>query len=128
VNCESCRHDNPVEASAIGRARQLLDAETTRVIRSSEQEAATGLTRYDLARQFRLAFGTSPYRYSLMRRLDCAGAELRRNQRLADVALAAGFADQPHFSRRIKSAYGLTPARYRALAGQVTDPLGRRSR
>jgi AraC-like DNA-binding protein len=118
------RHDG----SAIARARQLLDAQTTRVIRSSELEAATGLTRYDLARQFRLAFGTSPYRYSLMRRLDRARAELRRNRRLADVALAAGFADQAHLSRRFKSAYGLTPARYRALAGQVTDPLRLRSR
>jgi AraC-like DNA-binding protein len=117
-----------LDGSAIARARQLLDAQTTRVIRSSELEAATGLTRYDLARQFRLAFGTSPYRYSLMRRLDRARAELRRNRRLADVALAAGFADQAHLSRRFRSAYGLTPARYRALAGQVTDPLRLRSR
>ena len=103
--------------SAVARARQFLDAETTRVIRSSELEEVTGLTRYDLARQFRSAFGTSPYRYSLMRRLDSARAQLRRNRSLADVALAAGFADQAHLSRMFKHAFGVTPARYRALEG-----------
>jgi AraC-like DNA-binding protein len=109
-----------LDSSAVARARQFLDAETTRVVRSSELEAVTGLTRYDLARQFRAAFGTSPYRYSLMRRLDRARAQLRRNRSLADVALAAGFADQAHFSRMFKSGFGVTPARYRALEANRT--------
>ena len=104
-----------VHGGAVARARQFLDAETTRVIRSSELEEVSGLSRYDLARQFRSAVGTSPYRYSLMRRLDCARALLRRNRSLADVALAAGFADQAHLSRMFKYAFGVTPARYRAL-------------
>ena len=104
-----------LDGGAVARARQFLDAETTRVIRSAELEEISGLTRYDLARQFRSAFGTSPYRYSLMRRLDCARAQLRRNRSLADVALTAGFADQAHLSRMFKSAFGVTPARYRAL-------------
>jgi AraC-like DNA-binding protein len=104
-----------LDGGAVARARQFLDAETTRVIRSSELEEVSGLTRYDLARQFRSAFGTSPYRYSLMRRLDFARAELRRNRSLADVALAAGFADQAHLSRMFKHAFGVTPAHYRAL-------------
>jgi AraC-like DNA-binding protein len=78
-------------------------------------EEVTGLTRYDIARQFRSAFGASPYRYSLMRCLDRARAQLRWNRSLADVALAAGVADQAHLSRMFKYAFGVTPARYRAL-------------
>ena len=58
-----------VDVSAVERARQFLDAERTRVVHSSELESITGLTRYDLARQFRVMFGTSPHRYLLMRRL-----------------------------------------------------------
>ncbi|MCI0347645.1 MAG: helix-turn-helix transcriptional regulator [Chloroflexi bacterium] len=85
------------------------------MVRSSELEEVSGLTRYDLARQFRSAFGTSPYRYSLLRRLDCVRAQLRRNRSVADVALAAGFADQAHLSRMFKSAFGVTLGRYRAL-------------
>ena len=34
---------------------------------------------------------------------------------LAAVAQEAGFADQAHFTRMFKSAYGVTPARYAAL-------------
>ena len=119
----SCREDaTPIrlDGSALDRARQFLDAETTRVIQSSELERVTGLTRYDLARQFRAAFGTSPYRYSLMRRLDYARVELDRNRSLADVALAAGFADQAHLWRMFKYAFGVTPARYRALEANRT--------
>jgi len=61
-----------VDVPRVERARQFLDAERTRVVRSSELESITGLTRYDLARQFKVMFGTSPYRYLLMRRLDFA--------------------------------------------------------
>jgi AraC-like DNA-binding protein len=109
-----------LDVSALARARQFLDAETTRVIRSLELEEVTGLTRYDLARQFRSAFGTSPYRYSLMRRLDRARAHLRRTRSLADVALAAGFADQAHLTRMFKAAFGVSPARYRMLEASRT--------
>jgi AraC-like DNA-binding protein len=104
-----------VNVSALERARQFLDAERTRVVRSTELEALTGLTRYDLARQFRVVFGTSPYRYLLMRRLDLAREGIHRGRPLADVALEAGFADQAHLTRVFKAAFGLTPARYRAL-------------
>ena len=104
-----------LNAAAAERARQLLDAGRTRVVRSAELEAATGLSRYELARQFRLAFGTSPHRYLLMRRLDTAREAIHRGRPLAEVADEVGFADQAHFTRVFKAASGLTPARYRAL-------------
>ena len=103
-----------VDTRAVGRARAFLDAETTRVVQSAELEAVTGLTRYDLARQFRAAVGTSPYRYSLMRRLERART-LLHERALAEVALATGFADQAHFSRAFKAAFGVTPGRFRTL-------------
>ena len=113
-----------VDAPAVARARQFLDAERTRVVRSSELESVTGLTRYELARQFRIMCGTSPYRYLLMRRLDFARARIHQARPLVEVACDAGFADQPHFTRVFKAAYGLTPARYRALrAGRGSADL-----
>jgi AraC-like DNA-binding protein len=108
----ACRR---VDLGAVERARQFLDAERTRVVHSTELESITGLTRYDLSRQFRLAFGTSPYRYLLMRRLEFARDQVHRDRPLAEVAGDAGFADQAHFTRVFKSAFGLTPARYRGL-------------
>jgi AraC-like DNA-binding protein len=104
-----------VDANALARARLFLDAETARVVRSSELEQVSGLERYDLARQFRAAFATSPYRYSLLRRLDRARAELARQRPPGAVALATGFADQAHLTRMFRRAFGMTPGRYAAL-------------
>jgi AraC-like DNA-binding protein len=116
-----------VDVPAVERARQFLDAERTRVVRSAELESITGLTRYDLARQFRIMFGTSPYRYLLMRRLGFARERLHQARPLVEVACDAGFADQPHFTRAFKAAFGLTPARYRALrAGRASADLTER--
>ena len=106
------------EEAALARARRFLDAETDRVIRSSELEAVAGLTRYDLARQFRLAFGTSPYRYSLMRRLDRARAAASGGMPLAEVAAETGFADQAHLARMFRRTFGVTMARDRALTAR----------
>lgn len=104
-----------IDITAVDRARQFLDAETTRVVSSAELEAITGLTRYELARQFRAVVGTSPYRYSLMRRLAAARAQIARRRPLVDVALETGFADQAHFTRRFTDAFGITPGQYSAL-------------
>jgi AraC-like DNA-binding protein len=103
-----------IDLRALARACDFLDSRLS-VVRSAELEHVTGLSRYELARQFRALYGTSPYRYSLMRRLDFARAGLRRGERLVDVALAAGFADQAHFTRTFGSTYGVPPARYAQL-------------
>jgi AraC-like DNA-binding protein len=89
---------------------------STRVVSSGELEAVSGLTRFELARQFRAVAGTSPYRYSVMRRLAAARARIARRQPLVDVALATGFADQAHLTRRFTEAFGITPGQYAKLS------------
>ena len=60
-----------------------------------------------------------------MRRLDLAREWIQRGHPLAAVACDAGFADQAHLTRVFKAAFGLTPARYRALAATTlgAEPL-----
>jgi AraC-like DNA-binding protein len=111
-----------LDVPSLERAREYLHGRRS-VVRSVELESVAGLSRFELARQFKALYGTSPYRYSLQRRLDFARQQLWRGQPLVEVALAAGFADQAHFTRMFASTYGLPPGRYirlRAAAVPVT--------
>ncbi len=124
-SCKQVHGPRRLDVTALRRARAFLDAERTRVVRSVELEAVSGLTRYDLARQFLLMYGTSPYRYSLMRRLHWAREQIARRRPVSAVAFDAGFADQAHFSRMFKAAFGLTPARYQALRREMAPTADR---
>ncbi|MDR6870295.1 AraC-like DNA-binding protein [Bosea sp. BE125] len=101
--------------AASERVRRFLDAHAERVVTSGELEAVAGLDRFALARHFRASFGTSPYNYLVMRRLDRARAMLRSGLEIADIAAACGFADQSHLTRQFRRAFGVTPGRWRNL-------------
>lgn len=100
---------------AVRSAREYLDANFARTVGSDELEAVTDLDRYTLTRQFRKAYGTSPYRYLTMRRLDRVRAEISAGSGLAEAALNAGFSDQAHMTRRFKATFGIAPGRWRRM-------------
>ena len=101
--------------TALRRARDYLEDNAARTVGSEELEKVSGLDRYQLARQFRLFFGTSPYRYLVMRRLARARALIAGGTDLATAAFDAGFADQSHLTRHFKQAFGITPGRWARL-------------
>jgi AraC-like DNA-binding protein len=96
------------------RVRALISACPAERHSIAELERVADLDRWSLARQFRLAFGTSPSRFRTMRQLDSVRRSMKSGADLVDAALSAGFADQSHMSRQFKRAYGLTPARWQA--------------
>ncbi|XYK81510.1 MAG: AraC family transcriptional regulator [Labrenzia sp.] len=89
-------------------------------IASADLEAVSGLDRFALSRQFRAAFGTSPHRYLVMRRLVRVKQGLIGGDSLADIAASCGFADQSHMSRHFKQAFGLSPGKWRHLSAART--------
>lgn len=106
---------------AVHRAKSFLDANIAGTVSLQDIELAAGHDRYALTRDFRRFFGTSPYRYLVMRRIENACAMLLAGATIAAAAAEAGFADQSHFTRHFKKAYGLTPARWRTI---VQDARG----
>ena len=107
-------------------ARQFLDAHSAEIVTSETLEKISGLDRFTLARQFRHIFGTSPYNYLVMRRLEQARRLMAAGVGLTDAALGAGFADQSHFTRQFKRSYGLTPGHWRRITQHPRPAPGHR--
>lgn len=112
--------------AAAERVRHCLDDDDG-AITSARLEVIAGFDRFALARHFRAAFGTSPYRYLVMRRLDRARILLGGETGIAEIAAECGFADQSHLTRQFARAYGLPPGRWRRLRRR-SAPAMRRTR
>jgi AraC family transcriptional regulator len=73
-----------------------------------------GVTALRLARRFREHYGVSPATYVRQLRIEWAADQLAAGSgSISEIALAAGFADQSHFTREFKRQAGLPPGRYR---------------
>ena len=78
------------------------------------QGAQTQLSPSHFSRAFKRAVGTGPQRYTVQRRVQRAKGLLRHGgDSLAVIAVAAGFADQSHFTAVFRRETGVTPGRFR---------------
>lgn len=101
---------------AARRAHDYLHTHRAQVVTLGDLEAATGRDRWSLSHDFRMFYGTSPYRFQTMRRLDTVRQLLLHGTSLADSAATAGFADQSHMTRHFTKTFGLTPGRWLRIA------------
>jgi AraC-like DNA-binding protein len=99
---------------AANLARAYLDTHLEEAVTLEDLETAARHDRWQLSRDFRAVFGTSPYRYLILRRLDKARRMLVAGHGIADAASACAFADQSHFTRQFKKAFGVTPKSWQA--------------
>lgn len=109
-----CASEPRLALGALLRVREYIAAAPAVCHSMEELEQIAGMDRWTLARQFRAAFGTSPSRFRMLRRLDHLRGLVAAGSSLGAAALDAGFADQAHMSRQFKLAYGMTPARWAA--------------
>jgi AraC family transcriptional regulator len=82
--------------------------------------AIAGVHASHLLRTFRRYHGVTIANYVRQRRIERARAEVAAGKRpLSMIALDAGFADQSHFTRVFRQAFGETPGQYaRSLRGR----------
>src|SRR4029450_3017655 len=100
----------------LGRVKEYLRENFSEAPTLDELAAAVGVHPTHLSRVFRQFERCTVGDYIREVRVDYARRRLlTSNEPLIEIALAAGFADQTHFTRSFKRVTGMTPAEYRRL-------------
>ena len=97
------------------RARDLIDREYARPLDVAALARAALMSTAHFSRQFRAAYGETPYAYLMTRRIERAKALLRRGDiSVTEVCMAVGCTSLGSFSARFTQLVGETPTAYRA--------------
>src|SRR5579872_3478712 len=96
------------------RVREYVEAHLAEDVELRVLAKTAGLSVFHFAREFKRSAGVTPHYYLMQKRVEraqqlLAGSDLT----LAEVALAAGFADQSHLARRFRQILGITPREFR---------------
>jgi AraC-like DNA-binding protein len=104
------------DLARLRRARDLMDREYASPLDVAALARAALMSPAHFSRQFRAAYGETPYAYLMTRRIERAKALLRLGElSVTDVCLAVGCTSLGSFSARFTQVVGQTPTAYRAL-------------
>lgn len=111
----ACRQDDRARRPAwLACVLERLHDDPCSTLSLQELAALAGVHPAHLARRFRQSQGVSVGEYQRHLRIALARKALGdRHRSIADVAAAAGFADQSHFARVFKRMVGQTPRGFR---------------
>lgn len=84
--------------------------------------ATCSRSMFHFHRLFKLAFETTPRAMVQALQFDDAKRRLMAGEKLADIAVAVGFASASHFCSQFRKKTGMTPGEYRNLQRHVTTP------
>ena len=102
------------------RARDVIDREFARPLDVAAIARAAHASPWHFARQYREAYGESPYQHLLTRRVERAKALLRVGElSVTEVCSAVGFTSLGSFSARFREIVGMTPSAYRATVADA---------
>jgi AraC-like DNA-binding protein len=127
------------DLARLRRVRDRIDREYAQPLDVEALARDAYMSAGHLSRQFRLAFGESPYSYLMTRRIERAMALLRRGElSVTEVCFAVGCASLGTFSTRFTELVGVPPSVYRereagaaagmppCVAKRVTRPVRNR--
>ncbi|MFI9814433.1 helix-turn-helix transcriptional regulator [Saccharothrix variisporea] len=114
----------PEELAHLRRAKDLMDREYARPLDVPAMARAALMSTSHFARQFKLAYGETPYNYLMTRRIERAKALLRRgDMSVTDVCMAVGCTSLGSFSTRFTELVGESPSAYRARDHSATAAI-----
>jgi AraC-like DNA-binding protein len=96
------------------RARDLVDREYARPLDVPAMARQALMSPGHFSREFRAAYGETPYSYLMTRRVERAMALLRGGMSVTDACMAVGCTSLGSFSSRFTELVGMTPSEYRA--------------
>lgn len=119
------------------RVRDRMDRDYTEPLDVERLARDIGMSAGHLSRQFKKAYGESPYSYLMTRRIERAMALLRRgDMSVTDVCFAVGCSSLGTFSTRFSELVGMSPSEYKqsprreeivsCISKQVTRPVRNR--
>ena len=111
----------PEDLAHLRRARDLIDREYARPLDVEALARDAHMSAGHFSREFRSAYGESPYSYLMTRRIERAMALLRRGDlSVTEVCFAVGCASLGTFSTRFAELVGVPPSTYARQAGRAT--------
>jgi AraC-like DNA-binding protein len=109
------------DLARLRRVRDRIDREYALPLDVEALARGVHMSAGHLSRQFKLAFGESPYSYLMTRRIERAMALLRRGDlSVTEVCFAVGCASLGTFSTRFTELAGMPPSVYRHEAAHAT--------
>ena len=103
------------------RVRDRIDREYAQPLDVEALARGAHMSAGHLSREFRLAYGESPYSYLMTRRIERAMALLRRGDlSVTEICFAVGCASLGTFTTRFTELVGVPPGTYRREASRTT--------
>jgi transcriptional regulator GlxA family with amidase domain len=105
------------DLALLRRVRDRMDREYAQPLDVEALARGVSMSAGHLSRQFRLAYGESPYAYLMTRRIERAMALLRRGDlSVTEICFAVGCSSLGTFSTRFTELVGVPPSVYRQQA------------
>ena len=109
------------DLALLRRVRDRMDREYAKPLDVEALARGVHMSAGHLSREFRRAYGESPYGYLMTRRIERAMALLRRgDMSVTDVCFAVGCSSLGTFSTRFTELVGVAPSVYRREAALAT--------
>ncbi|MFD0783595.1 helix-turn-helix transcriptional regulator [Micromonospora azadirachtae] len=112
------------DLALLRRVRDRIDRDYAQPLNVEALARGVNMSAGHLSRQFRNAYGESPYSYLMTRRIERAMALLRRGDlSVTEVCFAVGCSSLGTFSTRFTELVGVPPSTYRAQAASATAEM-----
>lgn len=106
------------------RARDRIDREFAQPLDVEQIARGALMSAGHFSRQFKLAFGESPYSYLMTRRIERAMSLLRTtDMSVTDICFAVGSSSLGTFSTRFTELVGVSPSAYRERGASVVPGM-----